>query len=76
MTSVHEIETAVQRLAPQERAEFRAWFEAFDAQEWDQQMADDVANGTLDWLAEEALADQAAGRCNDKIKRPDQALSD
>ncbi len=45
MTSVHEIETAVQRLAPQERAEFRAWFEAFDAQEWDQQMADYVANG-------------------------------
>ncbi len=46
MTSVHAIKTAVQRLVPRERAEFRAWFEAFDAQEWDQQMADDVATGS------------------------------
>jgi hypothetical protein len=66
MTSVQDIEAAVQRLAPQERAEFRAWFEAFDAAEWDQQFGRDVVQGRLDWLADEALADQAAGRCTDR----------
>ena len=66
MTSVQDIEAAVQRLAPQERAEFRAWFEAFDAAEWDQQIGRDAVQGSLDWLAEEALADQAAGRCTDR----------
>jgi hypothetical protein len=66
MTSVQDIEAAVQRLAPQERAEFRAWFEAFDAAEWDQQIGRHVVQGSLDWLAEEALADLAAGRCTDR----------
>ena len=66
MTSVQHIEAAVQRLAPQDRAEFRAWFEAFDAAEWDQQFGRDVVQGSLDWLAEEALADQEAGRITDR----------
>lgn len=66
MTSIHDIEAAVQRLAPKERAEFRAWFEAFDAAEWDQQIERDVVSGSLDWLAEEALADQAACRCTER----------
>ena len=30
---------------------------AFDSQEWDQQMEQDLGAGRLDWLADEAMAD-------------------
>ena len=66
MTSVRAIEAAVEQLAPEQRAEFRAWFEAFDSHEWDLQMEQALQSGRLDWLAEEALGDLAAGRCTDR----------
>ena len=66
MTTVQAIEAAVEQLSPEQRAEFRAWFEAFDANEWDLQMEQDLQSGRLDWLAEEALGDLAAGRCTDR----------
>ena len=66
MTTVHAIEAAVEQLPPEQRAEFRAWFEAFDAREWDQQMEQDLDAGRLDWLAEEAMGDLASGRCTDR----------
>ncbi|MCP9809423.1 hypothetical protein KBY58_08250 [Cyanobium sp. HWJ4-Hawea] len=66
MTTVQAIEAAVEQLAPEQRAQFRAWFDAFDAREWDQQMDQDVGAGRLDWLADEALADLSAGRCTDR----------
>jgi uncharacterized membrane protein len=66
MTSVQAIEAAVEQLAPEQRAEFRAWFEAFDAREWDRQMEQDLEAGRLDWFAEEALDDLTAGRCTDR----------
>ena len=62
MTSIQAIEAAVTQLPPAERAQFRAWFESFDAADWDQQFEQDVHAGALDWLAEEALVDLAAGR--------------
>jgi hypothetical protein len=64
--SVQEIEQAVRRLSPDDRAEFRAWFAEFDADEWDQQFEDDVAAGRLDWLADEARRDLREGRCTDR----------
>jgi hypothetical protein len=63
MTSLQAIEAAVQQLDPAGRARFRAWFERFDAADWDQQLENDVEAGALDWLAEESLADLKAGRC-------------
>ncbi len=66
MSTVEEVEAAVQRLSPEERATFRAWFAVFDADEWDRQLEADVAAGRLDWLAAEALADRQAGRCTDR----------
>jgi len=66
MTTVQAIEAAVEQLAPEERAQFRAWYEAFDASEWDRQMEHDAELGRLDWLAEEALGDLAARRCTDR----------
>ena len=66
MSSLQQIEEAVQRLSTQERAAFRTWFVAFDAGEWDRQFEEDVATGRLDCLAEEARADNREGRCTDR----------
>ena len=66
MNNVQDIEAAVEQLAPEQRAQFRAWFAAFDSQEWDQQMEQDLGAGRLDWLADEAIADLAGGRCIDR----------
>ncbi len=63
MTELAAIQTAIQQLDSAGRAEFRAWFERFDAAEWDQAMEQDIAAGALDWLAEEARTDLQAGRC-------------
>jgi hypothetical protein len=66
MTSLQAIEAAVELLDPAGRARFRAWFERFDAADWDQQLEHDVQTGALDWLAEEALADLKVGRCHER----------
>ena len=65
MSTVQEIEQAVQELPPQELAAFRAWFAEFDAVAWDRQFEEDVVAGRLDQLAEEALQDLREGRCTD-----------
>lgn len=66
MSAIEELEAAVQRLSPEDRAAFRAWYAEFDASEWDRQVEADVAAGRLDWLIDEALADRQAGRCIDR----------
>jgi hypothetical protein len=38
MTSLQAIEAALQQLDPAGRARFRAWFERFDAADWDQHL--------------------------------------
>jgi hypothetical protein len=65
MSTLEEIEAAVQQLSPSKRAEFRAWFLSFDASEWDQQIEDDLTSGKLDWLAIEAISEGQAGGCSD-----------
>jgi hypothetical protein len=65
MSTVLEIEDAVQRLPLPSLAEFRDWFYRFDAEAWDRQFEEDVRAGRLDELAEEALQDLREGRCRD-----------
>jgi hypothetical protein len=62
MTTAEEIEKAVEQLAPGELARFRAWFEAFDAQQFDTAIERDAHAGRLDTHADEALAAHRAGR--------------
>lgn len=62
MSTIQEIESAVTQLSPAQLADFRAWFTEYDAQKWDNQIAEDAAAGRLDALADEALADLRAGR--------------
>lgn len=65
MTSIREIEKAVQMLEGADLAAFRQWFAEFDAGVWDREFEQDVAAGRLDKLAEEALTDLRDGRCRD-----------
>lgn len=66
MSTLAQIEDAVRNLTPDDRAAFRAWYAEFDATEWDRQFEADVVGGRLDWLLNEARADNAAGRCTDR----------
>ena len=54
--TVEDIEKAIAKLAPDELAKFRAWFEAFEAQRFDRKIERDAKAGRLDRLADEALA--------------------
>jgi hypothetical protein len=60
--TLHDIESAVAGLQPDELAKFRAWFVEFDAEVWDRQFEEDVRAGRLDDLAKEALDDYREGR--------------
>ena len=62
MTKIEKLEQEIQALSAKELTSFRAWFAAFDAAAWDQQIDADVKAGRLDRLADTALADHRAGR--------------
>jgi hypothetical protein len=57
MTKVEALETDVQSLTREELAAFRSWFAEYDSQVWDRQFEADVAEGKLDAMAAEALAE-------------------
>jgi hypothetical protein len=65
MSTITEIERAVEQLPPDELARFRAWFAEFDAVLWDRQFENDAAGGRLDALADEALSDLRQGQATD-----------
>lgn len=62
MSKLKTIEEKIRALSPEELAEFRRWFVAFDAAAWDRQLERDVKAGKLDAIADEALRDHAAGK--------------
>jgi hypothetical protein len=62
MTTVEDIEKAVEKLSPDKLAKFRAWFEQFEAKRFDQKIEQDAHAGKLDKLADEALREFRAGR--------------
>jgi hypothetical protein len=59
--SVEELEKAIAQLPRDELARFRAWFETFDADKWDEQIESDIKAGKWDKFADEALAEHKAG---------------
>jgi hypothetical protein len=59
--TTEDIKKAIEQLPPRELARFRAWFEAFDAEQFDTAIERDAKAGKLDALAEEALAEHRAG---------------
>ena len=61
MSTVFDIENAVQKLSRGDLTTFRDWFLSFDAAAWDKQFEEDVAAGRLDTLANEAIRDLREG---------------
>jgi hypothetical protein len=59
--TVEGLEKAVAKLAPEQLKKFRAWFEEFDAAQFDQKVEPAVRAGKLDRLAKEALDDFRKG---------------
>jgi hypothetical protein len=55
MSTVQEIERAIERLSDEEIAEIRAWL-------WDRDIEKDAAAGRLDALAEEALQEHRSAK--------------
>jgi len=53
MTTVQEIEKAVQGLPENELRSFRTWFDEYDSNAWDKQFEQDAQNGKLDFLTDE-----------------------
>jgi hypothetical protein len=63
MTTIQEIENALESLPKEKLVEFRTWYSQFDDDRWDEQFEQDVHAGKFDKLAEEALRDCDLNQC-------------
>jgi hypothetical protein len=61
MTTLDEVERAVAALAAEDLNAFRAWFERFDAERFDEKIAQGADAGKLDALAASARAEFQSG---------------
>lgn len=61
MSTVEDIEKAVEQLPEDQLARFRAWFSEFEAARFDDQLARDAAAGRLDRFGREALDEHRRG---------------
>ncbi|MFZ1934927.1 MAG: hypothetical protein WCB27_15905 [Thermoguttaceae bacterium] len=68
MSSVSDIQQAVQALPEEEFAVFSSWFEQYEEERWDRQMERDQSSGPLRSLMEKARADFEAGKCSPLCK--------
>ncbi|MDQ6967500.1 MAG: hypothetical protein Q9M14_02305 [Mariprofundaceae bacterium] len=60
--AIEEIENEIINLPQDQLRKFRAWYEVFDSNAWDEQIEQDVVTGKLDGLASAAIADHKAGK--------------
>lgn len=65
MSTLAEIEEAIEQLPPETFRELREWIAERDWKQWDTQLEADAAAGKLDALREKVRADYAAGNCTD-----------
>jgi hypothetical protein len=65
MTTIEDIEKAIEKLAPREFDRLRVWFEELQAERFDGKIARDAEAGKLDRLADEAVADFRKGRARE-----------
>jgi hypothetical protein len=65
MSTLEEIERAVESLPPDKLAQFRTWFDQFEAALFDAKIARDAENGTLDRLVAESEQDFHEERYNE-----------
>ena len=72
MSTVEEIEAAIEHLSPDEVARLSEWLGSFEAQSWDGQLERDVRAGHLEKVWEKAQREIEGGKarpldelCND-----------
>ena len=65
MSTVVEIEKAIEKLPTDEFFELTHWISNRFADAWDRQIEEDIRAGRLNNLAEEALQEHRAGGCQD-----------
>ena len=63
MLTLEQIESAILQLPPDEYQKLVEWFADLDYQRWDEQLEKDIADGRLEALALEAIAEFEAGHC-------------
>ena len=65
MTTVVEIQRAIEELTESDYAELREWLLERDWEKWDEELEEDVRAGRLDALAANALEAKARGELRD-----------
>ena len=58
MSTVKEIQSAIESLPHKEYMQLISWIHERDWKDWDRQLEDDVASGKLDFLVKEAMEDK------------------
>jgi len=61
MSNLEQIEAAILSLPSNEFEQLRLWFLDLDYERWDKQIEQDIEDGKLDALAQEAIAEFEAG---------------
>ena len=62
MSTVVEIESALQKIPVDDARKVADWLQQYLDEKWDLQIDDDIAAGKLNELADQALEDYRAGR--------------
>ena len=65
MSTIEQIEAAILTLTPEQFERLRQWILDVEYQHWDEQLEQDIADGKLEALAEEAIAEFKAGHCRE-----------
>jgi hypothetical protein len=65
MSTLEQIEAAILTLGSNDFDKLRQWFFDLDYQRWDEQLERDIADGKLEALAQEAIAEFEAGHCRE-----------
>lgn len=62
MSTVQEIERAIEQLPRKEAYRLADWISSRFSKEWDNEIEEDIKGGLLDHLAQEAVSEFRAGR--------------
>ena len=65
ISTISEIEKAIENLAENELQEIRGWFIKYDNAKWDKEIERDIKSGALDDMAQDAINDYKSGNCRE-----------
>lgn len=65
MSNLEQIEAAILSLPSNEFEKLKLWFLDLDYERWDAQIEQDIEDGKLEALAQEAIAEFEAGHCRE-----------